>query len=666
MALDGGSWIPDCQNMNWMCQHMQDRNIYLKMTPLEEARKMLRNAFRLSGMTGSEKIPVTDAVGRVLSEPVTAAISSPNFHAAAMDGVAVNAHDTYGANESSPKTLVIGENAWWINTGHAMPGPTNAVIMMEHLHLVDEKHIRIQSAVFPWQNVRRVGEDMVATELVFPRNQLITPYCIGALITAGVFYVNVWKKPVVFIQPTGSELVDHQTIDISKLKPGQVLESNSYMLGKLVESCGARFIRNHIIPDDVEAISQAVAEAASHDDIDMIFILGGSSAGSEDFARKVIETLGRVIIHGVTIMPGKPVIAGEIQQIPVFGMPGYPVSAIIAFEQLVKPLLFAMLNQPEPDTPAIEVMPTRKIASKLGMEEFLRVKLGKVRDHVVATPLPRAAGCITSITQADGIIRIPSHVEGISEGQAATAHLLRPLKVIQNTVVAVGSHDNTLDVLADLIRIKNCRITLSSSHVGSMGGLMAVKKGMCHMAGTHLLDEIDGSYNISYVKQYLPDVRVKLIHLVDRDQGLMVKPGNPKNIQEIQDLSRKDVVFINRQRGSGTRILLDFKLKQAGISPDAVMGYANEEFTHMAVAAAVASGSADAGLGIYAAARALKLDFIPMVTESYDLLIPEYFINSDLIQLVLDVITSDAFKFRVRDLGGYHVARTGALIWSNC
>jgi putative molybdopterin biosynthesis protein len=645
---------------------MLDRNIYLKMKPLEQARRILFEAFALSGMTGSEKIPVTEATGRVLSEPVAAAISSPNFHAAAMDGIAVSADHTYGASETSPQILSIGENAWWINTGHAMPENTNAVIMIENINMIDENRLEIQSAGFPWQNVRRVGEDIVATELLFARNQVITPYCIGALIAAGVFQVNVWKKPFVFIQPTGSELVDHLSADITLLKPGQVLESNSYMLGKLVESCGATYFRNPIIKDDVEAITRAVSNAAADDDVDIIFILGGSSAGSEDFARKVIENLGRVLIHGVTMMPGKPVIAGEIHQIPVFGMPGYPVSAIIAFEQLVRPMLYAMINQPEPEIVSTDVMPTRKIASKLGMEEFLRVKLGKVRDYVVATPLPRAAGCLTSITHADGIIRIPNHVEGIPEGMPAVAHLLRPMSMIQNTIVAVGSHDNTLDVLADLLRSKNSRFTLSSSHVGSMGGLMAVKKGFCHMAGTHLLDETDGTYNIGYLKQYLPGVEIKLIHLVDRDQGFMVKPGNPKKIAGIEDLSRKDVIFINRQRGSGTRILLDFKLKQAGISSGAISGYNNEEFTHMAVAAAVASGSADAGLGIFAAARALKLDFIPMITESYDLVIPADFMDTDFIRTLLEIINSDQFKSLVKQLGGYHTEKTGDLVWENC
>nr|MDA8402957.1 molybdopterin biosynthesis protein [Desulfobacteraceae bacterium] len=234
-----------------------------------------------------------------------------------------------------------------------------------------------------------------------------------------------------------------------------------------------------------------------------------------------------------------------------------------------------------------------------------------------------------------------------------------------NTIVAVGSHDNTMDVLADLIRARSSRISISSSHVGSMGGLMAIKKGLCHVAGTHLLDPDDGSYNISYLKKYLPGTPVHLVHLVQREQGLIIRPGNPKRIEGIEDLTRNDLTFINRQGGSGTRILLDFKLDKLGLSKADITGYENEEFTHMAVAVAVLSGAADAGLGIYAAAKALGLEFIPVVTESYDLVIPDAFYDTEKIRLLLSVIRSDAFMARVNELGGYHTSHTGEVIWAS-
>jgi putative molybdopterin biosynthesis protein len=631
------------------------------MKTLKEARKILFEQFPLSRILSSETISVPDAVGRVLAEPVTAVLSSPNYYSSAMDGIAVKATNTFGASETKPKELVIGKDAFNINTGHVMPEDTDAVIMIEHVNVLDQSRVEIEAPAFPWQNVRKVGEDIVATELLFPRNHVVTPYCVGALLSGGIFTVSVRKKPKVLIIPTGSELVDWRESNLEDLKPGQVAETNSFVLGKLVESCGGAFVRHEIISDDPQKIKRAVEDAIKSD-FNIVLMVGGSSAGSEDYTKDVISDLGHVLVHGVTIMPGKPVVIGKINDKPVFGIPGYPVSAIVAFEQFVGPLISLMLEQPEKERTMVQVEPTRKIASKLGVEEFLRVKLGAVGNRIVAIPLPRGAGCITTITEADGIIRVPNHVEGLKPHEPVTAELLRPLSSINNTIVVVGSHDNTLDFLADQIRAGHSSLTLSSSHVGSMGGLMAVKKGVCHLAGSHLLDTMDGSYNISYIKKYLPGIGVKLVNLVLRDQGLIIPPGNPKSIKGVEDLGRDDITFINRQAGSGTRILLDYRLKQLDIDPGAICGYENEEFTHMSVAVAVLSGSVDVSLGIYAAAKALNLDFIPVVTEQYDLVIPEEHFETENIQILLETINTGAFKKRVEALGGYSTEKTGMII----
>jgi len=637
------------------------RNVYLQMKTLEEARAILLETFELAGTLASETVSVPDAVGRVLAKPVVAQVSSPHFHSAAMDGIAVKSENTFGAAETSPRELVVGKDAFYVNTGHVMPENTDAVIMIEYVNVLDQSRVEIEAPAFPWQNVRKMGEDIVATELLFPRNHVVTPYCIGALLSGAVFNVSVRKKPKVLIIPTGSELVDWRASGLEDLTPGRVLETNSFVLGKLVESCGGEFVRHEIVTDDPQQLKQAVDNAVSGD-CDLVLVGGGSSAGSEDYAGNVIEDLGEVLVHGVTIMPGKPVIIGQVKDRPVFGIPGYPVSAIIAFEQFVAPLIYRMLEQPEKERPTVSVEPTRKIASKLGVEEFVRVKLGNVGNNIVANPLPRGAGCITTITEADGIIRIPNHIEGLPIHQPATAELLRPLAAVNNTVVAVGSHDNTLDVLADQIRAAHSNVILSSSHVGSMGGLMAIKKGGCHLAGSHLLDVEDGTYNLSYIKKYLPDIGVRLVNLVFRDQGMIVPPGNPKQIEGVADLGRGDIALINRQAGSGTRILLDYRLKQLGIDPKNIIGYENEEYTHMAVAVAVLSGAADAGLGIYAAAKALKLDFIPVVTEQYDLVIPQAYFETQNIQILLETINTTAFKKRVEALGGYSTEKTGEII----
>ena len=637
------------------------RNVYLKMKTLPEARQIVDETFAVSDLLPTETVPAPQAVGRVLAEPIRAKLSSPHFNAAAMDGLAVKAEITFGANESTPKILRVGLDAFYVNTGHVMPVDTDAVIMIEQVHVLDEDQIQIDKPVFPWQHVRKVGEDIVATELLFARNHLVTPICVGALLTGGVFEVPVKKKPQVLIIPTGSELVDWRSASMDDFEPGQVLETNSFILGGLIENDGGSPIRHDMLIDDFETIKQVVGQAARND-FQMVLILGGSSAGSEDYAKRVVHENGEVFVHGVTIMPGKPVVIGAVKNTPVFGIPGYPVSAIMAYEQFVRPLIHKMLGQPEQNRETVRVEPTRKIASKLGVEEFLRVKLGQVGEHIVATPLPRGAGSITSITEADGIIRIPNHIEGLKDHESATAELLRPLPSVRRTIVVVGSHDNTLDILADQIKARHSHLTLSSSHVGSMGGLMAIKRGVCHLAGSHLLDPEDGSYNLSYIKKYLGQLDVKLVNLVYREQGLIVKRGNPGGIKGIEDLAREDITFINRQAGSGTRILLDYRLGQIGINPDHINGYQHEEFTHMAVAVAVLSGTADAGLGIHAAASALDLDFIPVVTEQYDLVIPSAYFESENIRLLLETINSSRFKKQVEALGGYSTQKTGEII----
>jgi putative molybdopterin biosynthesis protein len=638
------------------------RNVYLQMKSLAEARRIVLDAFGKGGLLGVQVVSPVDAVGRILAEPLAAKFSAPNFHAAAMDGIAVMAKTTFGAHEARPAVLCLGSDAFYVNTGHVLPPGTDAVIMIEHVQVLDNDKVQIEAPAYPWQHVRKMGEDIVATELLFARHHRVSPYCVGAILSAGLFEVAVLARPKVVIIPTGSELVDWRTTPIEILKPGQVIESNAYVLSALVEAAGGSCERREKIGDDPVAIQEAIQAAVMDETVQGVLVSGGSSAGSEDFARTAIDAQGAILVHGVTMMPGKPVIVGTVCQKPVFGIPGYPVSAIMAFEQLVHPLLARWLGQPAPQRAQVDVIPTRKIASKLGLEEFVRVKIGRVGDRMVATTLPRGAGQITSITEADGIIRIPAHMEGITAQGPVKAELLRSMQHIDRTVVIVGSHDNTLDVLADELRAQGAHLSLSSSHVGSMGGLMAVKRGLCHMAGTHLLDESDGSYNLSYIQKLLPDVPVRLLHLVKRDQGLMVPPGNPKKIAGMKDLIRKDVRLINRQGGSGTRILLDYKLKQLGLVGDQISGYANEEFTHMAVAVAVLSGAADVGLGIYAAAKALGLDFVPVVTEQYDLVIPAVYFESDAIQTMCAVIQSDAFQKRVLTLGGYHTDATGKVL----
>jgi len=447
---------------------------------------------------------------------------------------------------------------------------------------------------------------------------------------------------------------------VSSLKHGQIIDSNSFILAGLVEENGGIPIRYPIVPDDEREIRHALEKAITSD-ADVIMINAGSSAGSRDFTVHVIDGMGEVLVHGVAMMPGKPTILASVEGKPVIGNPGYPVSSALSFNQFIKPLLFSLLGQGKPVEETVTVRPSRDIPSKLGLEEFLRVNIGKVGSTYVATPLPRAAGSVTTLTRAEGIIRIPSLSEGVSQDEELEAELLVSREEILNTVLIIGSHDMTIDLLADEIRKAGGAIRVSSGNVGSLGGLIALRKGICHLAGSHLLDTQTGEYNLSYVKKYLKGMQVNIFHLVRRDQGLIVRKGNPKGIQGLKDLSRGDVLFVNRQAGSGTRVLLDYKLAQLGLESSSIRGYDHEEFTHMAVAVDVLSGAADCAMGIFAAARALDLDFIPVEREQYDLIIPVEMLQLAGVMKVLETIQTSRFRERVAALGGYDPSRSGEL-----
>lgn len=638
------------------------RHVYLEMKGLEEARSIFSRVWQ-GKETSAEEINVEDALGRVTSEPVFARISAPSYHSAAMDGVAVRAEETYGAAEKTPKILDMGRNFLWINTGQALPEGYNAVIMIEKIHQPDETRVEIRSSAYPWQNVRKVGEDMVATQLLFPQSHVIRSCDMGALVAAGIFRVMVRRKPRVIIIPTGSELVRHRDIaDLTQLRKDQIIESNSVTLSGLVREAQGEPHVFDITPDEEGEIRDALLRAADSD-ADLIIINAGSSAGSRDYTADIVGEIGEVLVHGVAMMPGKPTILGVIHGKPVIGIPGYTVSAILSFEQFARPLLFGLQSLAAPKDRFIPVQPSVDIPSKLGMEEFIRVHIGKVGDRFVATPLPRAAGSITTLTRAEGIIRIPSFSEGVRQDESVNAELLVDEEELLNTLVVIGSHDITIDILADEIRHTTGRhIRIASGNVGSLGGLIAIRKGICHFAGSHLLDAETGEYNVSYVKRYLKGTRVSLFRLVFREQGLIVQKNNPKGIKGIKDLTRDDISFVNRQAGSGTRILFDYTMACAGIKPESIKGYTHEEFTHMSVAVDVLSGVADCGMAIYAAAKALDLDFIPLHREQYDLVIPGTMLGDHNIVAVLDTIRSQGFRDRVESLGGYDPARSGEML----
>ena len=634
------------------------RQTYRDLKPLHEAQEIFFSRFR-SLLMGPETVPVRQALGRLLVGPVKAARSVPAYNAAAVDGIAVRAAATFSAFPETPVTLSIGAEAIQVNTGDPLPEGTDAVVMIEKVELAGDR-CEIRDSVYPWQNVRKMGEDIVRGEILLPAYHRIRPFDQGALMAAGILAVDVFRKPRVLIIPTGDEIVPPEEVR-DPVQPGVILEVNGQVLASMIAECGADATLARPVPDVLDDIKQAIA-AGLADGFDVVLTIAGSSAGSEDFTPAALAQLGELLVHGVTVMPGKPTLLAQVQNRPVVGIPGYPVSAVVSFREFVRPLLYQIQGLQVPDPETAEVFMGRKLPSKPGLEEHVRVILGRVGERVVAIPLSGGAGMMTSLVRADGILRIPPEISGYSEGEKAVVELLTSRKSLNSRLLALGSHDLTVDLLASSIKERSeGRITISSSNIGSMGGLLAIEKGIAHFAGSHLLDTQTGEYNFSYIRKYVKNTPVTLVTLVHRWQGLMIPKGNPKNIRGIKDLTRPGVTLINRQAGSGTRIFLDYELQKAGINPAGISGYRSEEYTHMSVAMAVTSGRADAGLGILAAAQALDLDFIPMARERYDLVIPTPLLQDERIVLLLDIIRSSEFIEQVLTLGGYEVEETGKI-----
>ncbi|HEX8949534.1 MAG TPA: molybdopterin biosynthesis protein [Dissulfurispiraceae bacterium] len=639
--------------------------VFTTSVSLEKACDMLLGRLGAPGQQHlpSETIAVPESQGRVTAEAVFAKYSSPFYHSAAMDGYAVRFADTFAASEASPLLLKIGVGAGYVDTGDPMPEGFNAVVMIEDVNVTEDRAaIEIYSPVTPYQHVRTIGEDIVATELIIPENHRIRPVDVGAMLASGHLEVKVRKQPKVAIIPTGTEIIEPDVVRERPPEPPEIIEYNSRVLSGLLKESHAEAVRFPIVKDDLDEIKSAILKATEI--ADAVLINAGSGKGSEDYTVTAIRELGEVLVSGVSIKPGKPFIAGFVKGKPVLGIPGYPVSAYLSFNLFVRPLLAKMEGTALPDRETVSAFLSRQIASPLGVDEFVRVKVGVVGGKHIATPVGRGAGLLMSLVRADGILKIPSTSECLSAGNEVEIELMRGKGEIKNTIVCIGSHDNSLDILANIIKKNQPEFSLSSAHVGSMGGLMALKRGEAHLAGTHLLDEQTGEYNVPFIKKLFKDKRIALVNLVYRQQGFLVKRGNPKGIGNFRDLAREDVFFINRQSGSGTRLLLDKYLRELGIDPQKVKGYEKEEYTHMAVASAVLTGLADTGLAVLSAAKALGLDFIPVANERYDLAIPRDLLDTEMVRIVLHTVRhEEEFRKIVEDLGGYDTRDMGKVMF---
>lgn len=626
---------------------------YLTNVPLERAKKEYLDLLIQNGFTGkSERIPVAESCGRITAHAVYAHICAPHYHASAMDGIAVQANTTFGATQTTPITLTADQYII-VDTGDPIPEGCDAVIMVEDIVKEENGSVRLHNAATPWQHIRQIGEDICAGEMILPAYTSISPSAIGAFLAGGVMEIDVIKKPVVGIIPTGDEIIP-PTADPA---PGNIIEFNSSIFSAMLRQWGAEPMTFPIVPDKFDQIKATVAEALTKCDI--VLLNAGSSAGREDYSAQVIRELGGVLYHGIAMKPGKPAILGYHNAQAILGVPGYPVSGIIVIEQLLKPLIEYYSHHTAQTEDYVQATLIRQVVSGLKYQEFVRVRMGYVDGRLIAAPLNRGSGVVSSFMKADGILEISQGLEGYEAGSEVSIRLLRPLRELQNTVIAIGSHDPLLDEVSDMLHRKNSAYFMASSHTGSMGGIMAVRRGETHIAGIHLLDENNGTYNESYIRRYFPKGGVRLVECVGRTQGIMTAKGNPKQITGIESLSDPDIRYVNRQKGSGTRILIDYLCRQKQMDTASIYGYEREEFTHTSVAAQIASGSADAGMGIYSAAQLYDLDFIPVCTEQYDLLIPDSAWDNPMVQEIIEILKSTEFSQKLQEMGGYTLQSPG-------
>ncbi|NLW34325.1 molybdopterin biosynthesis protein [Syntrophorhabdus aromaticivorans] len=626
-----------------------------------KSKEALRRILDQVGTIGDEEyLPTHLCKNRVTTRPVFAKYSNPPFVCSAMDGYATSFAKTLEADLMNPLALDLNNDAFAVNTGDPLPKGTDSVIMVEEVERADEKII-IRKPAYLWQHVRMIGEDIVEGDMLLPANQKIRTLDVGMLLSAGITHVYVRRKPTIFIIPTGKELVDIYKEPVQGTEPRGLIDFNSYLLANVAEEMGFNSYRSQIAINKDE-LSSILNDASLK--YDVIIVNAGSSAGSEDFTEAVISELGRVIFHGVSMMPGKPTIFGMVHGKPVFGIPGYPVSAVTSFKKFIEPLCEHLTMAPLAREHVSCIMPY-KVPSRIGIEEILRVNLMEKGGKFYAFPLPRGASIFSSLARADGLITIPENIEGYEEDEEITCELLRGKDDIGNSTHIIGSHDLSLEILRDMMKRKFPDRDLISTHVGSLSGIMAFQRGVTDLCTTHVLDEHEKMYNIPVVKKYVPNRPWLLVHIAKRTQGLLVREGNPKLITGISDMVRDDVTFVNRQVGSGTRILFDLLLKEKGIDRGSIRGYDREESSHTAVAVLVREAVADTGIAINAVARIFSLGFIPLAEEDYDLLVTKEFAETERFKRLLDLIRSEEFKDRLKEVGGYNTGDTGKIKYVN-
>jgi len=633
-----------------------ERKRYFKKFDVEETLEIWEKSLTENKWLERRKkeiVPVSDALMRLTALPIFAKKSVPNYVSSAMDGIAVKSESAKEASERNPARLVENKDYVWLNTGEILPEEFDSVVMAEFVRELGEGMIELYSPVSPYENVRLLGEDCEFGEMIYNSGHLLMPEDITFLLAAGVEKVSVYSKPKILIVPTGNEIVEY----VNSVKEGKILETNSFFIAERLKLLGAEVKVHEILPDDPQIMKNKLIPASEK--FDLIISIAGSSKGSRDFTAKFIEGNGKLLVHGVNMKPGKPVVLGFLNGIPFVGLPGYPQAAFNDLEYFVLPCISRWTG--------IKPLEERKISANLalrvvctpGEKHIYHGITGKIYNKYWFYPLKNLSSIISSITKSNSKLVVPKNLEGINEGENIEIYIKKAIEVIDKNIIFAGSHDLLIDIIAELLKVKFGK-ELAIFPLGSLLGLETLRNERSHFTGIHMLDESTGAYNIPFLSGFSKDF-FTLINLSYRSQGLIIKRGNPKSIKSLKDLVRDDVRFVNRQKGSGTRILLEYLLKQESIDKNLISGFNDIEYTHLGVGAKIYYELADVGVGIRAVVDAFNLDFIPLYEERYDLLFQNDFLKNN--EEILKIIMSEEFKNKVNEFKGYNLRDSGKEIW---
>lgn len=633
---------------------------------IAEAKRRLSEHFK--ARPKSEKVLLSEAYGKVAFEDIISKIDVPPFDRASMDGYAVKAKDTFYADEDRPAQLklkgdiraghdanltITGGNAAGIATGAPMPKGANAVVMVEYTQRKGEI-VEIYRPVVPGENIMAAGSDIMCGETVVRAGAIISPREIGVLAAIGTEQVHVFKGPTVGIISSGDEIVSPG----NPLNFGSIYDVNAPAIAGAVRENGGIPIFFGIVKDDKGIILKMLREALF---CDVVIISGGTSAGAGDLLYKVLGKLGRpgIIVHGISVKPGKPTIIGVSRKKPIFGLPGYPTSALIVFSILVAPILRELSGLRDESKKYVKARVAMRLFSSKGRFEYMLVNLVSGADgRYSAYPVLSGSGAITTLSEAEGYVKIPENTAMIPEGKEIEVTLLSSgIKPADLTII--GSHCVGIDVLLTVMGRRKA-VHAKIINVGSSGGLSAAGSGESDISGTHLIDEKTKSYNVPFIKSLDISDKVFLIRGYDREQGLLASKDNPKGIRGISDLTGSSISFINRNPGSGTRVLFDLELKKLSRLKNVslnelkskIQGYEIEAKSHSAIAAAVASGRADAGLAIRTVAHQYGLTFIPVCKENFDFAVPKKKIEKPSVKDFIKALGSNEFKEELKKMPG--------------